>query len=273
MNIYIAIYIISISIQLGTAIATLSTMIFLRKYHFGYMLLALGFLLMIGRRVTPVLNNHIVPLDAYFSLGISLLLFFGMLTIRKITKDLYLNELKLQKLLQYDFLTNVFSRSEILYRGHIELERARRSHLPLGILILDIDHFKMVNDQYGHEVGDTILSNLTKYCSKKLREIDLIGRIGGEEFLILLPNTNLKAAEETAERIRHFIELQHHVIEGGQIVQVTVSIGATAYSPEIWRPNLDLDAIFQSLLKTADKAMYQAKENGRNTTKLLPSSS
>lgn len=272
MTIYVAIYLISVLIQFAAGLVALSTVQFVRKYRFGWLLLALGFLLMVGRRITPLLKQEIIPLDAFLSLIISSLLFFGILTVRKITKDLKDKETKLQELLQFDFLTNAYSRSEILYRGHLEFERAIRSNLPLGLLVIDIDHFKKVNDEFGHQAGDLILKNLTKHCLESLREIDLIGRIGGEEFLILLPNTNLENSKAAAERIRKYVAQQSHYPNKESQIKITVSIGVACFNPNECISK-DCAELLQSFIKLADQAMYQAKENGRNQTACLTAAS
>lgn len=263
MSIYVAIYILGVFIQLASAVIAISSTQFVRRFRFGWLLLALGFLLMVSRRITPLFSQDINPVDAILSLVISTLLFFGILTVRKITKDLFDKELKLQNLLQYDHLTNALSRSEILYRGHLEVERAKRANSPLGVLMVDIDHFKKVNDQYGHESGDIILKNLKKHCCQILREIDLFGRIGGEEFLVLLPNTNLEDSRAAAERIRKHVEAQINHATNHQAIKITVSIGVTCFHPNEWNSD-DCASIFKSLIKLADNAMYQAKNAGRN---------
>lgn len=272
MSIYIALYLVSVFIQLAAAVVAISTIRFVRQFSFGWFLLACGFLLMVARRITPLLNNHIVPIDAVLSIIISSLLFFGILTVRKITQELKIKENKLQHLLQHDDLTQAFSRSEILYRGHIEVERAKRTQSPLGVLIMDIDHFKKVNDQFGHQVGDFILKNLTKHCNHSLREIDLIGRIGGEEFLILLPDTNLENTTQTAERIRQHIQNQSHSFANHKNIKITVSIGATCFESTECH-DTDCQELLKKLVKTADTAMYQAKEAGRNRTLAIQFSS
>lgn len=263
MNIYYAIYLLSILVQLATAVVAISTLQFVRVYRFGWLLLAIGFLLMVFRRITPLLNDHIIPIDAILSIIISSLLFFGMFTVRKITQDLKIHEKKLKHLLRHDNLTQALSRAEILYQGHIEVERTKRSKSPLGILLVDIDHFKKVNDQFGHQVGDHILQCLTKHCANALREIDLIGRIGGEEFLILLPNTNSLDTLQTAERLRKYIEEQSHSFANYVNIKITVSIGATCLE-DVVNNHDDSNNLLAKLIKTADTAMYQAKEGGRN---------
>jgi diguanylate cyclase (GGDEF)-like protein len=122
--------------------------------------------------------------------------------------------------------------------------------------MLDIDHFKKINDTYGHKCGDLVLKKLAATCQQVLREVDIIGRIGGEEFAILLPETDKEQAIEVAERLREAIGNAEVAIENGRPVRFTASIGVTSLTGE--DKNMDV------LLNIADKALYQAKNAGRN---------
>lgn len=266
MDIYIALYCFALLIQLAAALVAISAFQILNRYRFGWLLLAAGLFLMVGRRITPLLNATILPADAILSPIISLLLLLGIFTVKKITQDLHKKEIQLKRMLQYDHLTQVFSRPEIFHRGHIEVERAQRNQQPLGILMIDVDHFKEVNDHFGHQAGDEILSSLADHCLRSLREIDMMGRVGGEEFLILLPNTTLETSSEVAERIRCYIQRSKHRFAENQTAEVTISIGITCFNPKEWQPGRDHSHIFKQLFKVADQAMYQAKKAGRNHT-------
>jgi len=122
--------------------------------------------------------------------------------------------------------------------------------------MIDIDHFKGINDNHGHKAGDTVLQRLGDILRETLRTVDVIGRLGGEEFAVLLPEADLQSATEVAERLRERVENTHVVLEAGPPLQFTVSIGVTALQEK--NTNLDI------LLTRADKALYQAKESGRN---------
>lgn len=162
---------------------------------------------------------------------------------------------QLNYLAQTDPLTGIANRRQLLDRGEEEISRSRRYRTPLSVLMLDIDHFKLVNDTFGHHLGDQVLIVIAVTCSKLLRNIDLIGRYGGEEFAILLPETNAAQAEIAAERLRKGI-LNETVTTHAGYIRVTVSIGIAELTPE--------DKSFMALLDRADQALYKAKQSGRN---------
>jgi diguanylate cyclase (GGDEF)-like protein/PAS domain S-box-containing protein len=175
--------------------------------------------------------------------------------IRDITER-KLFEVELKRQAHIDYLTGVSNRGYFMVQAELELSRAIRYDNPLSLYMLDIDFFKKVNDSYGHKVGDLVLIKLAEVCRQTLREVDIIGRIGGEEFVILLPETNLAEATEVAERLRDSIAKSKVPLESGLPLHFTVSIGVTSLISK--HDNLDV------LLNRADKALYEAKENGRN---------
>lgn len=131
----------------------------------------------------------------------------------------------------------------------------------------DIDFFKSVNDTYGHAVGDCVLKTVAKAIKKELREYDIPSRYGGEEFTILLPNTSLEEATVVAERLRSQIEkksinIEDYHIEGVSSINVTISVGVS-----IWKNTFDVP---ENLYQAADKALYEAKEGGRNRVVVAP---
>ena len=138
---------------------------------------------------------------------------------------------------------------------------AKRNETPLSLLSLDIDWFKDVNDTYGHDVGDEVLKLFTRTIETTLRESDVFGRLGGEEFSILLQNTNSQHALYLAEKIRMTIEKTPYVDKNGTLIKFTVSIGVTTMNEE--------SNTLVGLLKNADKALYMAKEKGRNRVELI----
>ncbi len=158
-----------------------------------------------------------------------------------------------------DSLTGVRNRRDFFLHGERAVSQACRYLQPLAIIMIDIDHFKRVNDSHGHPVGDQVLKAVSACCTEALRENDIFARIGGEEFAVVMPQTTIAAAEISAERLRAAVEALSVPIEDGQL-QVTISLGlATLESDDI-----DLD----ELLKRADNALYRAKENGRNRFEL-----
>lgn len=154
-----------------------------------------------------------------------------------------------------DSLTGIHNRRFFLSRASAEVDRAIRFHRPLAVLMLDVDHFKRVNDTYGHLAGDEILRSIARSCEENLREHDIFGRIGGEEFAAVLVEADLEMALHSAERVRatlEYISVSHN----GQRVGATASIGvATITSVHDSLPDL---------LARADKALYAAKAAGRN---------
>jgi len=163
-----------------------------------------------------------------------------------------------------DPLTGALNRRKFDELAKNEIERVLRRHHRISIMFLDIDHFKRVNDTYGHAIGDIVLQKFFQACQKVARETDILSRFGGEEFLILLPETNLNSAARIAERIREFISKLVISVDGNDI-SITVSIGVTEWHK---KNTSSLDELIQQ----ADKALYQAKTSGRNRVVLLEAS-
>ena len=166
-------------------------------------------------------------------------------------------EERLRFLATIDELTHMWNRRRFTQATRNELERARRYQEIFSLLMLDIDHFKVINDTYGHGAGDEVLRHISYLIRQSLRQVDMPGRFGGEEFAIILPHTHLDAAYMTAERLRQSIEGNPAVYNGIEIA-FTVSIGVTTYQDGIENE----DAIY----KLADDALYEAKRQGRNVT-------
>jgi diguanylate cyclase (GGDEF)-like protein/PAS domain S-box-containing protein len=156
-----------------------------------------------------------------------------------------------------DYLTGLASRRHFRERGEEELIRARRYQRPLALLMLDIDHFKAINDAHGHDVGDLALQRVAARCKEVLRAVDLIGRVGGEEFAIVLPETDAEGGRAVAERLRQAIAERPMATGQGREVWLRASIGVTGFAAD---EETDLDR----LLRQADQALYQAKETGRD---------
>lgn len=175
--------------------------------------------------------------------------------IQDITEQKSITE-QLSRQAKLDYLTNLPNRRYFMERAEIELDRAKRYSMPLSMLMLDIDHFKMINDNYGHHVGDQVLQQLGQLIPQKLRSIDILGRIGGEEFAILLPDSQLEHALIVAERIRTSLEQAVLTLENGACVRYTVSVGVAQLNPR----DIDLDHLFSE----ADRALYAAKNKQRN---------
>lgn len=162
---------------------------------------------------------------------------------------------KLAELANHDALTNLHNRHYFNQELTKEVAKSRRYKIQLSLLMIDIDHFKKVNDTYGHPVGDYVLKALAEICKSILRDVDIVVRFGGEEFIVILPSTNISGALLTAERIRFAVEKYEFVYEDISL-KATVSIGATSYDNDDWTD--------KDLIKAADIALYEAKKNGRN---------
>ncbi|WP_321402291.1 diguanylate cyclase [Maridesulfovibrio sp.] len=178
---------------------------------------------------------------------------FRDVTERKEAED------KLRKLATTDPLTGLYNRRFFMESAEDALERSCRYGRDLSLLMLDIDFFKNVNDMYGHDAGDDVLKALSNTGLKILRNIDVFGRIGGEEFSILLPDTGLEGAKQVAERLRAEIEAKVMNTRSGPL-KITVSIGVATYN--------DKTDTLENLLKAADIGLYAAKEAGRNQVKI-----
>jgi len=171
------------------------------------------------------------------------------------------DNLRLEALAQTDPLTDALNRRALTDRLNAELERARRYDSMVTLLMIDIDHFKRINDTYGHLVGDDVLMALASLLQHEVRSVDLVARYGGEEFVIVLPETREDGAVSFAERIRERIEMHPFSVDDGPTLQVTASIGvATFPAPRV--------ATVEDLFMRADQALYRAKAEGRNRVRI-----
>ncbi len=172
-------------------------------------------------------------------------------TERKVSGD------ELRRLLTTDHLTGATNRARFFEVVEAEEARWRRFQRPLSVLMLDADHFKHINDTFGHAAGDAVLKALAEACQEELRTIDTLARLGGEEFVVLLPATDIRGAEAMAERLRAKV---HDLLvrSDGHSIAFTISIGCAEMGGEI------NDA--SKLLRAADEALYEAKQLGRNRT-------
>lgn len=165
-------------------------------------------------------------------------------------------ESELAEMATRDPLTGLLNRRELSRLLEEELERAKRYQRPLAILWIDFDHFKDINDTYGHAAGDSVLKSASKLLQDRVRSVDWVGRFGGEEFVIVLPEMDVAEAKETAERLRYLISTVPQPLGNGDSVPLTVSVGVAVY------PSHGLTAA--QLRAAADRAMYRAKDRGRN---------
>jgi diguanylate cyclase (GGDEF)-like protein len=194
---------------------------------------------------------HLLWLSSAFSFGL-----LNAFHIEKSHIQTFLKEQELEHIALFDKLTTLYNRSKIEAVVADEIDRAERYRRKMSVILVDIDRFKNVNDRYGHHVGDVVLKEFAFLLKEKLRKVDIVGRWGGEEFIIILPETDIKLAEKVAEQIRVGIEdFLFSVVK-----HKTASFGISEY--------IHGDSV-KSLFIRVDKALYKAKENGRNQIQTL----
>lgn len=169
-----------------------------------------------------------------------------------------LNELKqlnikLVELATTDELTGLYNRREMLRRLNEEYRKSKRYGTTLSVVMADIDHFKSVNDTFGHEMGDLVLKRVAHMLKATIRDVDCVGRFGGEEFLVLLPNTSLEGASVWAERARKDLERYEFNELSGRKITLSLGVAELKHGEDL-----------SSLLRRADEALYLAKDKGRN---------
>jgi diguanylate cyclase (GGDEF)-like protein len=237
------------------------------SYRFVCGFFAIGLVLMMGRRISPMLyglnKESINIVDAWLSIPISISLLLGMIYFKKLLFELEVKNTALEEISKKDSLTPALNHSTTMIRAELEVKRSFRSQKCIAFLMLDIDHFKLVNDTHGHLMGDQVLVNLATLCQKELREIDVFGRVGGEEFLIVLPETNQALAVEVANRLRIRIEESEMATVAKIPIFITVSIGISIFDPQQGKHS-DASAIVREYYGLCDSAMYHAKQAGRN---------
>lgn len=193
---------------------------------------------------------------AFINLGLTLFIIWlaALMLIFHLSQERKYTE-KLAEMANHDALTNVHNRHYFNQELEKEIAKSRRYKIDLSLLMIDIDHFKKVNDTYGHQVGDQVLKTLASICKQVLRDVDIVVRFGGEEFIVILPSTNISGALLTAERIRQAVEAETFTYDDVNL-KCTVSVGVTSYDNADWTD--------KDLIKAADIALYEAKQNGRN---------
>lgn len=164
---------------------------------------------------------------------------------------------RLQALAQTDPLTQLVNRRALSIRLLSEMERVRRYNAPLAMLLIDLDHFKLVNDTHGHLAGDDVLAEVAAILRRAARTVDMVARYGGEEFVIVLPETGTHGAFAFAERVREKIAMNRFLIAGISEIRLTASIGVATY------PSPQMESV-EDLFRAADAALYRAKGRGRN---------
>jgi len=173
-----------------------------------------------------------------------------------------INHERLANLGLTDPLTEVNNRRFFDQRLEEEIMRTMRGKAPLACLLIDVDHFKRINDTYGHQAGDNVLRQVAAVLRQHLRGQDVLARYGGEEFVALLSSATLERAEVIAERIRRALEQRVLPLESGDTLQITASIGVSILHPQ--QHQGEFKHLGMELVERADQALYRAKETGRN---------
>jgi diguanylate cyclase (GGDEF)-like protein len=259
--------ILVLSVALQTAAAFIA-LVQVRKvedrYRKAWLIVALALVLMVERRMVPLWLHISVGevrsmMDSLFGLAISVLMVVGVYGLTELLTGLKLNA-------NTDELTGLQNRRAVLSSLCNEIERAKRTNRPIAILMYDLDHFKGVNDTYGHVAGDIVLQSIASIALSTFRKIDAVGRIGGEEFLVVMPESDQDAARAAAERFRVAVA-EHKFAAGSHRIESTVSIG-------VFVPDMETNSVtVQSVLEATDKALYAAKNAGRNCIVVQNSSS
>jgi len=183
-------------------------------------------------------------------------------TLQTKVKELQKTQEKLKQMAVTDGLTGLHNYRSFMHQLHMEISRSERFHLPVSLVMLDIDFFKDYNDTYGHPNGDKVLKSFAELVKKNIREVDFFARYGGEEFSIILPGTDKKSAVKAAEKLRLIVEKKSFPMENkNETGKITISLGVAAF------PDDAEDE--KKLIRLADKALYQAKRNGRNRTAVI----
>lgn len=269
MILVLFLYSVSLLSQILAAFYAITLFFRANSYRLACGFLAIGLTLMIGRRITPIAqvlqDGPISIIDAWLAVPISLFLLLGMFQFKRLLIELEDRNFLLDQFSKTDSLTGAMSRAETFSRIDLEIKKSFRTKEPIAFLMADIDRFKVVNDTYGHPIGDQVLIDLVKRSQEVLREIDVFGRVGGEEFLIVLPGLDQKSAGEVAERLRKRIASKPSVNVGGKDITITISIGIVIYNPYLDN-ELASNVILKKYFSLCDQAMYRAKGSGRNQT-------
>jgi diguanylate cyclase (GGDEF)-like protein len=210
------------------------------------------------RESMSLMSNNIY--NVLFFICLYLIMLIGNIGFILMAKEK--SDLELTKVATYDELTDIFNRRAFLLRAKENLSLFKRRKEPISFFLIDLDNFKKINDVHGHYAGDMVLKDFAVNIKSQLRDYDLFGRIGGEEFTVLLPGTNEQEALEVAERLRRIAENASVIVGRDHVVKYTISIGIITVIP-------DENTSIYTLYKISDDALYAAKRNGRNRIEVI----
>jgi diguanylate cyclase (GGDEF)-like protein len=212
---------------------------------------------LVSTQPAMLLSNRVNGITAcVMGLSLSVLLWRKFTIITRQHAQLVAANAALERLTRLDGLTGLYNRATFVEMSRRELARAQRSGGSTVILLLDLDHFKQVNDQWGHPAGDAVLCHVAVLLQSSVRHTDLVGRLGGEEFMVLLPDTTVQDATALAEKLRQRLH-DTPASWDGQFIAISMSIGLAS-------PSTSERGSFDDLYQEADQALYQAKQRGRN---------
>jgi diguanylate cyclase (GGDEF)-like protein len=230
--------------RLGTTILiTLASVIFTQIIRFLILVLANNDTPDPGRISSFISPLILAPVFSWFFIG-------QLLKVNELEKQM-------RELAAYDSMTNLYNGGACLLALENTIRQIKRAQTDLIILYIDLDHFKDINDTYGHDIGDMVIKHFANFLKASLRESDIIGRIGGEEFLVGLPGLEAESGKIVAEKLRKGIANETITIDSKTTLQATISIGMSIY-----RHTEEIN--LREILKKADIALYDAKNNGRN---------
>jgi len=228
-------------------------------YSAGFVLLILRAFIGISlSEPMALMSNHIY--NVLFFICLYLIMLIGNIGFILMAKEK--SDLELTKVATYDELTDIFNRRAFLLRAKENISLFARRKEPISFFLIDLDNFKKINDVYGHFAGDMVLKDFAVKIKGQFRVFDLFGRIGGEEFTVLLPGTNEEGALEIAERLRKSAENASVNVGSDHIIKYTISIGIVTVIP-------DENTSINTLYKISDDALYVAKRNGRNRIEVV----
>ena len=263
----LVLYLIGLIAQILTTYYAIHLFLKSNLYRYASGFFALGISLLTMSSLSHVVyiswGDQFNEVDAGLSALASVSLFMGIIFFKRLLNDLEDKNFVLDQFLKTDALTAVLSRVETIAQSEIEIKKSFRSQKSIAFLMLDIDHFKLVNDSYGHPIGDQVLVNLSSLCKEELREVDIFGRVGGEEFLIVLPETGEFEANEVANRLRSKVAQRALATVGDKSIFITVSIGVAIFDPQ-GDQSMDSSNVIRKYYSLCDSAMYHAKQAGRN---------
>ena len=264
LNVTILLLLISSLAQMGAASVAIYLAIRARAYRWAWLAMALATVLIVLIRLDPLELAVSTGIYDFFSalVGtlISLFMLLGFLGLRHVLRLLDAQGKQLGRLAVTDSLTGLFNRRHTLERGAAEMVRAGRHGSSLSLLLVDLDHFKRVNERHGAVAGDAVLVAVADALRAGLRQVDVLGRIGSVEFLLILPDTDTAGATVIAERLCARISQLAIVLQSGRQLAIAANIGGA-----VWKSGAhDAEDAFRQLLGQADTALSVAKQRGRN---------